>query len=125
MISSILESVKKNLGIPEDIHDFDPDIVMHINSAFNILYQLGVGPKDTSFMIEDGSSVWSDFYDNKNTNMIRSYIYARVRLLFDPPQMSSVMQQLKDDVKELEQRLMYECDHWDEELIRNEVMGIG
>lgn len=110
MSSSILTSVKKNLGIEEDCTEFDPDIAMHINTAFNILTQIGVGPTE-GFQIEDSGSSWSDFInDNRRLNMVKTYIYAKVRLIFDPPQMTSVTECLKETIRELEARLSYEVD---------------
>ena len=84
LIPSILTSVKKNLNIPEDVTVFDPDILMHINTVFAKLNQMGVGPSET-FMIEDKEAEWDDFDTNKDINMVRSYMYIEVRLLFDPP----------------------------------------
>ena len=84
LIGSILTSVKKNCNIPADVTVFDPDIIMHINSTFAQLNQMGVGPKET-FMIEDDSAQWDDFSTNLDINMVRSYMYLEVRLLFDPP----------------------------------------
>ena len=84
LIPSILTSVKKSLNIPEEVTVFDPDIIMHINSVFAKLNQLGVGPSET-FMIEDDEAEWSDFYTNLDINTVRSYMYLEVRLLFDPP----------------------------------------
>lgn len=104
--SSILLSVKKNLGIEEDFTEFDQDIVMHINTILNVLTQIGVGPSN-GFQIEDASSSWSDFIDDQRLNMVRTYVYARVRLIFDPPQLTSVTECLKETIKELECRLSY------------------
>lgn len=112
MSNSILTSIKKNLGIDEDFTEFDPDIIMHINTALNILTQLGVGPTE-GFQIEDSSAVWSDFLDYhyyKRLNMVKTYVTAKVRLIFDPPQMTSVIECLKETIRELECRLSYEVD---------------
>ena len=83
-MDSILTSVKKKLGIQEDYTHFDEDIIMDINSTFLILNQLGVGPEEP-FTIEDDVAEWSDFIDNGKIDLVRSYVYLRVRLLFDPP----------------------------------------
>lgn len=107
--SSILTSVKKSLGIEEDFTDFDPDIIMHINTALNILTQIGVGPAE-GFQIEDSGSSWSDFISDKRLNMVKTYIYSKVKLIFDPPQMTSVTEYLKEIVRELESRLSYAVD---------------
>lgn len=84
---------------------FDADIIIHINSAFFVLYQLGVG-KDPSepFTISDSSAVWTDFIDAGKVDLIKSYIYLKVRLLFDPPQNSSLLSAMKEQVNEFEWR---------------------
>lgn len=105
MEDSILVSIKKLLGIAEGYCEFDTDIIMHINSTFTILAQLGVGPSD-GFMIEDDSSVWSDFVDDsQNLNVVKTYIYQRVRLMFDPPTSSMLLDALKEQIKEFEWRM--------------------
>lgn len=110
MNSSILTSVKKTLGIEENYTDFDLDIITAINSAFNVLTQIGAGPKD-GFQIEDSSSSWGDFTkNNKRLNMVKTYINAKVRLIFDPPQMTSVIECLKETCREMESRISYEVD---------------
>lgn len=86
MSQSILDSTKKLLGLGSDYTAFDLDIITHINSVFNTLQQLGVGPAE-GFMIEDNTSVWGDFLgSNTLLNCVRSYMVMRVRLMFDPPQ---------------------------------------
>ena len=104
-MESILTSVKKLLGIPEDYIHFDADIIIHINSVFMILTQLGVGPPE-GFSIEDDSAIWEDFVsDNTKLQAIKSYVYLRVRLLFDPPQGSAVIDSINRTISELEWRL--------------------
>ena len=104
-MESILTSVKKLLGIPEDYIHFDADIIMHINSVFMILTQLGVGPPE-GFSIEDDSAIWEDFVsDNTKLQAVKSYVYLRVRLLFDPPQSSAVIDSINRTISELEWRL--------------------
>ncbi len=109
MSSSILTSVKKNLGLSEEFTEFDSDIIMAINTAFNALYQIGAGPKN-GFEIEDSSATWDDFSKDKRLNMVRTYVYAKVRLIFDPPQLSSVTECLKETIRELESRISYQVD---------------
>lgn len=109
MDESILNSIKKLLGPGEEYAHFDQDIIMHINSVFVILYQLGVGLK--SFMIEDDSATWSDYLDDwTNLSLIKTYIYLKVRLMFDPPSSSSVMEAIKENIRELEWRINVEVD---------------
>lgn len=103
LYESILTSVKKNLNIAENVTAFDPDILLHINSTFAKLNQLGVGPSET-FFIEDADATWSDFSTKNDLNMVRSYIYLEVRLLFDPPT-ASVLTSLEKKIAEYEWRL--------------------
>lgn len=110
MNESILTSIKKLLGVPEDYEHFDTDITMHINSVFMILNQLGVGPSD-GFSITDKTASWSDFIsDNKKLEAVKSYVYMKVRLLFDPPMSSSVMECMNRMISEMEWRLNSEAE---------------
>ena len=105
MNESILTSVKKMLGIVEEYTAFDDQIIIHINSVFMILTQLGVGPP-TGFTITDKTSVWSDFLTtDKNLELVKSYMYQKVRLLFDPPSSSVVMDSINRTINEFEWRL--------------------
>lgn len=109
-MESILTSIKKMLGIEEDYTHFDPDIIVHINSAFSILRQLNVGPVD-GFFIENSASTWSDFVpDSKRIQMVKTYVYLQVRIMFDPPATSTVMEAFRSQIKELEWRLNVEVD---------------
>jgi hypothetical protein len=105
MNDSILTSIKKLLGIGEDDTSFDTDILLHINSTFSVLTQLGIGPKE-GYSIGSKSETWSDYIDdNKKQQMVVSYMYLKVRLLFDPPQSSVLVQAIKDQISEQEFRL--------------------
>lgn len=106
---SILQSVKKLLGLEADYDIFDQDVVMHINSAFSTLNQLGVGPKE-GFFIEDESKEWDEYTEsNPLLNSVKSYVYIFVRLLFDPPANSFGIAALEKQKEELGWRLnMYE-----------------
>lgn len=105
MNDSILTSIKKLLGITEEYEHFDQDIIIHINSVFMILNQLGVGPSN-GFSITDKTAVWSDFIsEGVNIESVKSYIYLKVRLLFDPPTTSAVMESMNRIISELEFRL--------------------
>lgn len=104
-MDSILTSIKKMLGIAEEYTPFDIDIILHINSVFMILNQLGVGPA-AGFRIEDDSATWSDFTEDKlDVEAVKSYIYLKVRLLFDPPSSSAAMESINRLISELEWRL--------------------
>ena len=105
MNDSILTSIKKLLGITEEYEHFDQDIIIHINSVFMILNQLGVGPSN-GFSITDKTAVWSDFIsEGTNLESVKSYMYLKVRLLFDPPTTSAVMESMNRMISELEFRL--------------------
>ena len=109
-MESILTSVKKMLGIPEDYEHFDADIIMHINSVFMILTQLGVGPAE-GFTIMDEDAIWSDFIQDKKTiESVKSYMYLKVRLLFDPPLSAAVLDSMNRLISELEWRLNVAVD---------------
>lgn len=113
MEESILTSIKKMLGIVENYTHFDSDIIMHINSVFMILNQLGVGPLE-GFIIEDDSAIWEDYVsDTTQLQAVKSYIYLKVRLLFDPPASSSVMESMNRMISELEWRLNVAVDSAD------------
>lgn len=104
-MENILTSIKKLLGIEEDYVHFDPDIIMHINSVFMILNQLGVGPPE-GFRIEDDLTTWSDYTNDKLLyESVKTYIYLKVRLLFDPPASSSLIEAMNRQISELEWRL--------------------
>ena len=105
MSNSILTSTKKILGIDDDYTAFDLDIITHINSAFVTLTQLGIGPTN-GFMIEDATTTWDAFLGSDiRLNSVKSYVYMRVRLLFDPPTTSYLITALNEQLKELEWRL--------------------
>lgn len=106
MEDSILASTKKILGISPEFSNFDLDIITHINAAFTIIKQLGVGPT-TGFMIYDETSKWQDFLSNDNPmlNLVKTYLYLKVRSLFDPPTTSYHITAMKELVSEYEWRL--------------------
>ena len=104
-MESILTSIKKLLGIAEDYEHFDQDIIMHINTVLAILTQLGVGP-ETGFSIADKSTKWNEFVSNKlYYEPVKTYVYLKVKLLFDPPQSSIVLEATNRLISELEFRL--------------------
>lgn len=104
---SILTSVKKALGIIEEYEFFDADIIMHINSVFSILTQLGVG-SPTGFTITDKTALWKDFIPEDSTlfESVKSYMYQKVKLLFDPPSSSVLVSVIEKLISEFEWRLM-------------------
>lgn len=114
-MESILNSIKKMLGIQADYDHFDPDIIMHINSVFMTLTQLGVGPKK-GFYIEDDTTSWLEFIPElTKLQAVKSYIYLKVRLLFDPPQSSAVLESMNKQIAELEWRLNHAAESKDSE----------
>lgn len=108
--SSILLSVKKMLGPSADYDIFDPELIIYINSVFGTLHQLGVGPEE-KFVITGDSELWSDFTtEGEEIEEVKSYMYLRVRLLFDPPSSSFVLSSFKEQMKELEWRLQCKAE---------------
>jgi len=111
-MESILNTIKKLLGITTEYKVFDADLVVYINSAFSILRQLGVGPED-GFSISGADETWDDFItgDPARLRLVRSYVYMKVRLMFDPPtQSSALLESMKEQVREFEWRLNVEVD---------------
>ena len=105
MEQSILTSTKKILGIAADYTAFDLDIITHINSAFSTLAQLGVGPH-CGFMIDDEDAEWEDFIEDDNQyNSVKSYVFLKVRQLFDPPTTSYLIAAYDKQIQEFEWRL--------------------
>ncbi len=105
-MESILTSIKKLLGITEEYEQFDDDIIMHINTVFLNLSQIGVGPGE-GFSIEGADALWSDYLPDthKLFEAVKTYIYLKVRLLFDPPINSAVIESINRNIAEIEWRL--------------------
>lgn len=109
-MESILTSVKKMLGITEQYEHFDVDLIMHINSVFLVLNQLGVGPEE-GFIIEDETAEWTDFIeDSAQLQAVKSYMYLKAKLLFDPPLSSAVIEATNRQIAEFEWRLRLAAD---------------
>lgn len=105
MVDSILTSIKGLVGVTPSDTNFDNEIIIHINSAFMALQQLGVGPS-TGFYISSDEEIWSDILeDRKDLESVKTYIYLKVRLVFDPPQNSFLVDSIKNMITELEFRL--------------------
>jgi hypothetical protein len=104
-MESILTSIKKLLGIPEEYTAFDQDVIIHINSVFMILTQLGVGPSN-GFSITDEDDTWDDYVsDQTKIELVKSYIYLKVKLIFDPPTSSAAIDSINRQISEFEWRL--------------------
>jgi len=109
-MDSILTSIKKLLGVADTYTHFDSDIIIHINSVLSVLTQMGVGPQE-GFSIEDNSTAWSDFdSNNAKTSFIKSYVYLKVKMIFDPPTLSPVIVAIKATIAELEWRISAEVE---------------
>jgi len=105
MNESILDSTKKILGLGVDYTVFDHDIIMHLNSALVMVGQLGIGPED-GFMVTGSTETWDDFLGGYIMyNTVKSYVYLRVRILFDPPATSFHTKAIEDQLRELEWRI--------------------
>ena len=119
-VESILTSIKLLLGITEDYEHFDNQIVAHINSVLMILTQLGVGPPD-SFIVKDKTDTWNEFIpDGKNLELVKSYVHLKVKLLFDPPSSSVVMESTNRMINEFEWRLNAAAESKTQEVSENE-----
>lgn len=109
-MDSILTSIKKQLGATEAYTHFDEQIIMHINMALMVLRQIGVGPSK-GFRISDASATWKDFLgESEELEAVKTYVYMKVKLVFDPPQNSAHITALKEGIAEFEARLNYEVD---------------
>lgn len=109
-MESILQSIKKMLGIEPEYTHFDPDIIAAINSVLMVLTQVGVGPS-TGFYISDDRAQWTDFVGLRvDLEAIKTYVYLRVKLIFDPPTSSFVINSMKDMIQEFEWRLNVNAD---------------
>lgn len=107
---SILASVKKLLNIEEDDMSFDTDIGILINNEFMTLHQLGIGP-DEGFAIEDASTKWFDFSTDKTLiNTVKTFVFMKVRMIFDPPASSVVAESYNSRIRELEWRLNVQAE---------------
>lgn len=110
MNESILNSIKKLLGLSPDYDAFDTDLYLHINSVFSILQQLGVGPKE-GFRLVNDDQIWNDFITNdEKLKDVITYVYLKVKLVFDPPTNSSILKANEELIKELEWRLNVAAD---------------
>lgn len=114
MTDSILETIKIALAVTEDT-DFDEELCIHINSAINSLIQIGIGPKD-GFMITGPSETWAEFLgeNNRTKQMAKSYIYMKVKLIFDSPNSSYLTEAIKSQIAEYEWRLQTQKEALDD-----------
>lgn len=108
MEESILISTKQLLGLAPDYTVFDPDVLTYINTAFSVLNQLGVGPVE-GFVVLDDSAKWEDFAllvgSEPSLGLVKTYVFLKVRMLFDPPQTSFLIEAMNNQIQEYEWRL--------------------
>ena len=111
-LNSILNSVKKNLGLVE--YDFfDQDLILHINTVFSDLSQIGVGPEE-GFSIQDATATWQNYIaDDKKLQNVKSYMFLRVKLLFDPPSSATILASYERQINELAYRMYVYTDNRD------------
>ena len=110
MDESILNSIKKLLGLPEDYTPFDQDVIIHINTFLGVLNQMGVGK--SGFHIEDEDETWGDFLGHHSASLheAKTYVYLRVKMVFDPPSSSMAADAIKSNIDELGWRLNVKVD---------------
>lgn len=107
---NVLSCVKKWIGEDENMHAFDSDIAMAINGWLMTLRELGV-PIADGFKIVTGTETWTDMFGNKtDLESVKTWLYIKTRLTFDPPASSFVITALQDQAKELEWRLNVQED---------------
>ena len=111
MSDSILDTTKQALGVDPSYDVFDPEIIMHINSVFSTLYQLGVGPS-APFMIQDSMDDWGHFIKGNPTVLqsVKTYMQLKVKLLFDPPSSSFALESFRRQAEEFEWRLNFHAE---------------
>lgn len=111
-MDSILQTIKKMLGeLPEEYDCFDQELLIYINSAISTLTQLGVGPSE-GFYVQDSSTTWNDFIpDDPRLMMVKTYIYLKVKIVFDPPSSSYILDSYQKTINELEWRLNVLCNN--------------
>ena len=109
MNGSILDSIKKNLGIVPEYTAFDDQIILDINAAFSTLHQLGFGP-DEGFEITGTDEFWSDIIEEPRFNFVKSYVCMKVRVMFDPPTSSYALDALNKQISEYEWRIKSEIE---------------
>ena len=110
-MESILTSSKRFAGLGEDYEHFDPEIIMYINSSLLNLKQIGIGPSE-GFVISDESDMWEDFIPDNGVirEAAKEFVGTKVRLKFDPPLNASVLESLRNNIKEAEWRLCTEAE---------------
>lgn len=116
MAENILKSIKENVGVYQYDDAFDSDIKLHINSAFSTLFQLGIGEK-IPYRLDNTDATWEGMFSDYDDCIpfIREYTFLKVKLLFDPPSNSSVLDALKKELNEIEYRIVMQLETFKEE----------
>lgn len=109
MTNSILNDIKMSLGVPIHVKDFDGPILIHCNTVFSALTQMGVGPKEGFFIVDDAAE-WRELIGEHNIQNVRSYVYLKVKLLFDAPANGVLIQVIERQISEIEWRIRMEVD---------------
>ena len=103
--SSILLAIKKLLNVPADLDHFDQDLLIHINSALSVVNQLGLGPSE-GLVIAGPEETWAQLkLDSTKIELVKTYIYLKVKSVFDPPTIGAVSQSLEKNISEIEWRI--------------------
>ena len=110
MGESILNDVKMLCGVPEDIKDFDGTLILHCNGVFSTLNQIGFGP-DEGYYIYDSNDSWSDILEDGEMQYVKSYLYLKVKLLFDPPANATLIASMEKQIAEFEWRIKTEIEN--------------
>ena len=109
--SSILGTIRNMIGPEDDYTFFDNEIAVHINTFLMTLTQLGVGPK-SGFSITGDDETWMDFLGSSSLyEPVKTYLYLKTRMIFDPPNSSSVMDAMQRTCEEIEERLRMQAEH--------------
>ena len=125
MSSSILNTIKKMLGVGEDDTSFDTDIIIHINTVLMTLHQYGIGPVD-GFSIEGASETWDQLLPgNKKIEAVKTYIYLKVKLIFDPPSTSVTVDSFKALADELEYRMKEQNENYPTPILEGESTSVA
>ena len=107
-MESILESIKKLIGPSAQYDIFDNDLIMHINSVFFTLHQLGL--TEEPFVISGSDETWDEFHADTDLESVKTYVYLKARMYFDPPTNSALISAINEQIKELEWRLNVAVD---------------
>lgn len=107
-MESILESIRKLIGPSAQYTNFDNDLIMHINTVFFTLCQLGV--TEEPFVISGTDETWDEFHADTDLEAVKTYVYLKCRMYFDPPTNSALISAINEKIKELEVRLNYQVD---------------